>query len=175
MRIFEPRYLDMVSRCMRDDANFGVLQIREGQETGEATTWEVGTFARISDWYQGSDGILGVTAHGGQRFRIRSTDRLKDGLLCGEVATLPDDEVTPLPEEFLPLVQILDGVLDDLGRLYAELPRQYDDAAWVAYRFAEILPLNAEQKQACLESNNPLDGLRLVRAVLQEAGNEEFL
>ena len=43
LRIFEPRYLDMISACMKDDAPFGVLLIRDGAETGPATTWDVGT------------------------------------------------------------------------------------------------------------------------------------
>ena len=69
LRIFETRYLDMVSRCMKDDLPFGVLLIREGAEVGPAATCDVGTLARIVDWYQGSDGLLGVTAIGTERFR----------------------------------------------------------------------------------------------------------
>ena len=62
LRIFEPRYLAMVSDCVSNDSPFGVLLIRKGGETGPASTHEVGTLARISDWYQGSDGLLGITA-----------------------------------------------------------------------------------------------------------------
>ena len=64
LRIFEPRYLDMISDCLKNDRPFGVLLIRSGSETGPATTYEVGTLARITDWYQGSDGLLGITAVG---------------------------------------------------------------------------------------------------------------
>ena len=64
LRIFEPRYIDMISERMKADAPFGVLLIREGQEAGAATTFHIGTLARIADWYQGSDGLLGVTAIG---------------------------------------------------------------------------------------------------------------
>ncbi len=104
LRIFEPRYLGMVSACLRDQSPFGVLQIRDGSEVGQASTWDVGTLAHISDWYQGSDGILGVTAVGDQRFRVRSTERREDGLLVGEAELLPADPPLALPEEFLPLV-----------------------------------------------------------------------
>jgi Lon protease-like protein len=71
LRIFESRYIDMVGQCMKNESPFGVLLIMEGQETGLATTHEVGTLANITDWYQGSDGLLGVTAVGGQRFRLQ--------------------------------------------------------------------------------------------------------
>ncbi len=168
LRIFEPRYLGMVSACLRDQSPFGVLQIRDGSEVGPASTWDVGTLAHISDWYQGSDGILGVTAVGDQRFRVRSTERREDGLLVGEAELLPADPPLALPEEFLPLVQILDGVLADLGRLYDDLPRHYDDAVWVSYRFAEILPFSAEQKQTCLELSDPLERLELIQTALRD-------
>ena len=72
LRVFEPRYLDMISRCMKEDAPFGVLLIRDGHEAGPATTHHVGTLARVTDWYQGSDGLLGITAIGTERFRLHS-------------------------------------------------------------------------------------------------------
>ena len=84
LRIFEPRYLSMVSHCMQTDSPFGVLLIRDGNETGLSTTHHVGTLARITDWYQGSDGLLGITAIGEERFRLISTTRQDDGLNIGE-------------------------------------------------------------------------------------------
>lgn len=168
LRIFEPRYLDMVSDCVRGDSPFGVLQIREGSETGRARTWDIGTLARIADWYQGSDGILGVTAVGHERFRLLDRERRSDGLNVGRVELFPPESPVPLPDEFRPLVQILDGVLDDLGRLYDSLPRRHDDAVWVGYRFAEILPIEPAQKQNCLELDDPLERLRLIADVLDD-------
>jgi uncharacterized protein len=166
LRIFEPRYLDMVSDCLKNDHRFGVLLIREGSETGAATTYDIGTLARISDWYQGSDGLLGVTAVGEQRFRLLSAERRENGLNIGQIETLPEQAGTALPEEFRPLAQVLGGVLDDLGRLYEAIDRRYDDAAWVGYRFAEILPIPPEEKQACLEADDPLRRLYIVRKLI---------
>lgn len=168
LRIFEARYLDMISNCLRDDAPFGVVQIRRGSETGPAETWSVGTLARITDWYQGSDGILGVTAVGDRRFRVNSSQARADGLLVAEVDLLPAAEPCALPQEYLALVQILDGVLSDLGRLYENLPRNYDDAVWISYRFAEILPFTPEQKQTCLEIDDPMERLQLIRTALRD-------
>ena len=88
LRIFEQRYLDMISRCMKTDSPFGVLLIRKGSESGPAETFDIGTLARITDWYQGSDGLLGVTATGTERFRLLSGRRESDGLLVGEVELL---------------------------------------------------------------------------------------
>ena len=58
-------------------------------------------------------------------------------------------------------------MLDDLGRLYESLPRNYDDAGWLSYRFVEILPIDLEQKQICLEMNDPLERLKLVVELLE--------
>jgi len=171
LRIFEPRYLDMISACMKSDSPFGVLLIREGAETGPATTHEIGTLARISDWYQGSDGLLGVTAVGDQRFRLLASERQADGLNVGTIELLQPSSELVLPEEFKPLANILASVLDDLGKLYDALDKNYDEAGWVAYRFAEILPITGQQKQQCLETEDPLERLQLMREVLKSVRN----
>ena len=167
LRIFETRYIDMVRDCVRSDSPFGVLLIREGSETETATTHTVGTLARITDWYQGSDGLLGVTAIGEQRFRLLQSERLPSGLNVGEIEILPDEPSLPLPAEYKAMSQILASVLDDLGRLYESLDRRLDDAAWVTSRFVEILPIELEQKQLCLEQSDPLDRLKIVHALLK--------
>src|SRR6202040_504263 len=85
LRIFETRYVDMVRRCMRETQTFGVVLIREGSEVGPAETFDVGTLAKIVDFHQLSDGLLGLSCVGAQRFRIRSRSRQADGLNLGEV------------------------------------------------------------------------------------------
>ncbi len=167
LRIFETRYIDMIGERVRNDAPFGVLLIRDGHEVGPSSTYDVGTLARITDWYQGSDGLLGVTAIGEQRFRLLSAERQPDGLNIGEVELLPEEAPMALPEEYKGMATILEGVLDDLGRLYESLQRNYDDAGWVTCRFVEILPIDLEQKQQCLENGDPEGRLKLVSELLE--------
>lgn len=173
MRIFEPRYIDMISTCMKTDSLFGVLLIRDGSETGPATTHSVGTLARIDDWYQGSDGLLGITAIGEDRFQLLQSERQASGLNLGEIELLSAEPVEALPDDYRPLANILAGVLGDLGKLYQSLEKKYDDAGWVAYRFAEILPISPEQKQSCLEIEDPLQRLRMMREVLKSVRGPE--
>ena len=171
LRIFEPRYLDMISRCMKDELPFGVVLIREGPEAGgPARTWNIGTLAKVVDWYQGSDGLLGITAIGTERFRLLSAERQADGLNVGEIAVIPPQPTTPVPAEHSRLADILKTVLDDLGRLYEDLERHYDDAAWLAWRFVEILPVDLEQKQAVLENDDIPACLDLIERVVHSAG-----
>ena len=167
LRIFEARYLDMIGDCMKHDTPFGVLLIRDGAETGPAETFSVGTLARIADWYQGSDGLLGVTAVGDRRFRLLSSDTRNDGLNVGDVEVLADAPAQRLPDDFASVAKILDGILDDLGRLYEGLERRLDDAGWVSYRFVEILPVDLLRKQECLERDDPQERLELVREMLE--------
>jgi Lon protease-like protein len=172
LRIFEPRYLGMVSHCMRHESPFGVLLIRDGHETGVASTHNIGTLARITDWYQGSDGLLGITAVGEQRFRLISSVRQDDGLNIGEIEVLGSEPALPLPDEYQEIATILAGVLEDLGRLYESLEQRFDDAGWVTSRFVEILPIDLEEKQRCLEQSDPLERLRIVRELLDSTRNK---
>ena len=172
LRVFEPRYLDMISRCMKDDSEFGVVLITSGSETGEAQLAGTGTFARITDWYQGSDGILGVTGLGTRRFRLDAVDRQPDGLYVGVVRDLPDVVPQPLPVEYRPLAALLETIVDDLGLLYESLPKNYEDAGWVGARFAEILPLELDLKQRCLEMDDALERLEYIRPVLRSIRSE---
>ena len=168
LRIFETRYIDLVRRCLRDDSGFGVVLIREGVEAGgPALTYDVGTYARIVDFSQQPDGLLGIRAAGERRFRIVERRRARDGLNVADVEWLPADVPQPLPEEFAELGPALDAILAQVGEPYASLERRLDDAAWVAGRLAEILPIPPGQKQHCLELDDPVERLRFLRPLFE--------
>jgi hypothetical protein len=168
LRIFEARYLDLVSRCMRDGSGFGVVTIVEGPEAGApATTSEVGTYARIVDFSQQPDGLLGIVARGERRFRILAHRRARDGLNLADVEWLPEERQVPLPAAFAELGPALDHVLDQVGEPYASIERRLDDAGWVAGRLAEILPLSPVHKQHCLELDDPVERLRFLRPLFE--------
>jgi Lon protease-like protein len=175
LRIFESRYLDMISRCLKADSPFGILLIRDGIEAGQSTTHEVGTLAKVADWNQGSDGVLGVTVVGEKRFRLLSSDRQADGLCVGDIEIIEDEGSSPLPQEFKQVAGILAVILGDLGRLYDFLDEQYEDASWVGYRFAEILPIEPMKKQWCLETSDPIERLQVVAKVLKTVRGVEEL
>ena len=145
LRIFEPRYLDMVGRCMREQVPFGVLLLSGATEAGGQTvvrTESIGTLATIVDWDQGADGLLGITAFGGERFRLLGMQRQADGLNLGEIELLAMDPEVALPARYALMAELLRAIIDDLGELYETIDKHYDDAGWVGLRFAEILPLS---------------------------------
>jgi uncharacterized protein len=168
LRIFETRYIDLVRRCLRDGSGFGVILIREGAEAGgPATTFDVGTYARIVDFSPQPDGLLGIRAAGERRFRVLERRRARDGLNLADVEWLPAERTQPLPDEFADLAPAVDAILAQVGEPYASLERQLDDAGWVSARLAELLPLPVHHKQHCLELDDPVARLRYLRPMFE--------
>jgi Lon protease-like protein len=159
LRIFETRYVDMVRRCMREDQSFGVVLIREGSEVGPAETFAIGTLAKIVDFHQLSDGLLGLSCVGQQRFRIRDRSRQADGLNLAQVDWLAPEPAMAVPPRHARLSELLQRVLPQLGEVYTNIEMRLDDASWVGHRLAEILPLPLAEKQSCLELDDPIQRL----------------
>jgi hypothetical protein len=157
LRIFEPRYVDMVRSCMREGTAFGVVLIREGQEAGAVSSAaDVGTSARIIDFDQMPDGLLGIVCTGEQKFRVEDRRVQADGLNIGTVTWLPPEPPTPLPPHLGHLGLLMRRVMPKLGAAYGALQPRFDDAGWVGSRLAEIMPISLADRQECLELDDPL-------------------
>jgi Lon protease-like protein len=157
LRIFEPRYLDMVKKTLREESAFGVVLIESATEArGLTATASIGTSARIVDFTTLPDGLLGITCLGLGKFKLGGRRVQSDGLNVGAIEWLDAEEEIELPVEYRHLGQLLRKVLPELGNFYELVAKRFDDAAWVGYRLAEILPLSLSDKQYCLELNDPL-------------------
>ncbi|HLS80310.1 MAG TPA: LON peptidase substrate-binding domain-containing protein [Steroidobacter sp.] len=163
LRIFEPRYLDMIGRCMREDSGFGVAMIVEGVEAGgEARTACIGTLARIVDFDRLSDGLLGVTARGGARFEIMDVQLQSDRLNVAAVEWLEQEASVAAPPEYELLAELARRAFPQLAAVYGDLQPEYDDASWIGMRLAEMLPLPLEDRQRCLEIRDALERLEFL-------------
>ncbi|MCK5365396.1 MAG: LON peptidase substrate-binding domain-containing protein [Gammaproteobacteria bacterium] len=172
LRIFEPRYLDMVSECLRNEQPFGVCLIQSGQEAGEAARPHLtGTFARIVDWQRGDDGLLSISARGDKRFHVQDTRVERDQLLRGTVQPLAPELSAPLPAECDYMTDVLVQLFEQAGDVYAELPKRPDDASWVGYRLAEVLSLPLVRRQHFLELEDPLLRLSQLDQILRDMSN----
>lgn len=168
LRIFEPRYLDMVAQCVKNDSAFGVCLINDGKEAGEAAVpHAVGTLARIIDWDKLPDGMLGIVALGGVRFRIEQTEIGSNQLIRGEVTPLAEPDPESLPEELEILPRVLEQIISEAGPLYEALETNYADTNWIGYRLAEILPLDLPLRQHLLEQNDSLSRLREIHSSIE--------
>ena len=179
LRIFEPRYLGMIARCMKDNTQFGVVLASPDAESSHVDAGRdtflgnsIGTLATITDWYQGSDGILGITARGGSRLIIRSHHREPDGLFIGDIDLLPAETEVALPTEYAPMAKLLEVIISDLGILYNDIDMRYEDASWIGYRLAEILPIDLDEKQYCLEMSDPLGRIEFLQPLLRSLRQE---
>jgi hypothetical protein len=177
LRVFEPRYLDLVSECLRNEQPFGVCLIQSGQEAGQAANPHLtGTFARIIDWQRGDDGLLSIKARGEQRFRVQDTRIERNQLLRGNVHPLAPEPSAALPEEWQYMSEVLDQLHTHAGDDYSALPKRPDDASWVGYRLAEILSLPLVRRQYFLELEDPLLRLSQLDEILRamaESRDEE--
>ncbi len=168
LRVFEPRYLDMVSHCLRTETEFGVLAIYGGSETSEATTYRVGTTAQIIDWGQGADGLLRIVASGVRRFQLTSVGTRDDGLYTGSIESWLSEDTVPVPEERAGAVALLKRLIASTHRETGEL--RYDDASWVGFRLAELLPLKISERQYCLELTDALERIEAVQPAVSKLG-----
>ena len=168
LRIFETRYIDLVRECARNNSGFGVCLILDGQEAGDpALPAAVGTLARITDFYTLPDGLLGIGAEGYSRFQVATTRVRDNGLVHGEVRFWDDEPVISVPPEHGLLATILERLHESAGGPFAHADRaSYDDASWVGFRLAEMLPLAQTERQELLQFTDPLQRLaRLMQHV----------
>lgn len=193
LQIFEVRYLDMVQRCHREGTPFGVVCLTQGSEVmqrdrqgGEGFRPEsfhtVGTLAQIVEFDQPQPGLLVIATQATERFRIKSSQRLKYGLWVAEAEPVPADPVVAIPEELAGIAQALHQLNQRLQQEqpgligpypdYAPNGTPWQEAGWVANRWAELLPLPVETKQQLLTLDNPLLRLELVGDALDQMGIE---
>ena len=154
LRIFEPRYLAMISHCMRQGSGFGVVLISSGKEAGEVAEFNrIGTLAGIEDFDQLEDGHLGITCRGIQRFHVTSHSVGEDQLITADMEYLAEEETPELPESYDKLKAFLRGLheREDLKAWADTVTPDWDDSGWLACRLIEVLPLDMSIRQALLE------------------------
>jgi Lon protease-like protein len=183
LRIFEVRYLDLIQRCQKEGAPFGVVCLTQGSEVrqapaaGEAAPAEVfhaiGTLAHIEMYERPQPGLMLIRCRGGRRFRLLRSEQMKHGLWTGEAEYLADDPVVPVPQDLVPvrvglqrLLQHMQAQAQPGDELPIQPPLQWDDCGWVAHRWCDILPVSPQLKQQFLTVDNPLIRLELVGDLL---------
>ena len=182
LQIFEVRYLDLIRRCHREHTPFGVAWLAQGNEVavpGQTPRLHaMGTLAHIEDLQTVQAALLRVRCVGGRRFKLGAIEAGTFGVWYGEVEYLPEDLPVPIPPELQPLANRLgkgiaqaqsDQLLDQLP---LQAPYRLDECGWVANRWAELLPLTAEEKLALLGQADPLVRLRQVGQYLETGSGD---
>ncbi|HVK31872.1 MAG TPA: LON peptidase substrate-binding domain-containing protein [Burkholderiaceae bacterium] len=177
LKVFEARYLDLVSRCLRENEPFGVVCLAAGREVGrhKVSFESQGVLAHIDEVDAEGANLLRVRCRGGARFEVAGTPRQQpDGLWMADVDLVPADEaVTPEPEFFATvqaLQQVIASLREQQGKSPFAEPFSLDDAGWVANRWCEILPVPLAARQKLMMLPDPQARLRLVHEYLKGKG-----
>lgn len=169
LRVFEPRYMDMVKDCLRHGTSFGVCLITEGREVGFAASVQpVGCLARIVEWDMPDLGILQIVAEGTERFHVRERRVSPGGLILAGIELLDPELPLPVPPQHENLVRLLRAIVENADERYFPRPLRYDDAVWVGCRLADVLPIPIGRKQQALALEDPLARLELLQRCLTE-------
>lgn len=190
LRIFEVRYLDMIGKCHKTGAPFGVVTLTQGTEvrkpgadtpTGDGFALEmfhaVGTLATIAEFSNPQPGLMMIRCTGMQRFRMTRHEKLKHGLWAADVSPFPNDLAVRIPHDLQGVATALSNLINTLlaralplAQMPVQPPYQLDDCGWVANRWCELLPMPLEHKQRLMELDNPLVRLELVSDMLARSG-----
>jgi uncharacterized protein len=190
LRIFEVRYLDMIGKCRKNGAPFGVVALTQGSEVRRADPGQtvgggfaleefnaVGTLASIAAFSAPQPGLMSIRCEGAQRFRIFNREKLKHGLWIADVTRLDEDQGVPVPDDLQPCADALGKLIRSLqqrdlseDQMPVAPPFRLDDCGWVSNRWCELLPIPLELKQRLMELDNPLLRLELVSDILERTG-----
>lgn len=177
LRVFEPRYLDLVAACLREQQRFGVVGLQHGSEVLKArqnvALERVGVVAQLLDVDGEQAGILQLRCRGGERFEISTSRQQRDGLWLAQTAPLPDDEVVEPPAALQDTVRGLADAITTLANQGTDPflePHRFDSAGWVANRWCEILPIPLAAKQKLMALPDAVVRLELVDGYLRSKG-----
>ena len=175
LRIFEPRYIDMVSDCLRNDTGFGVCLIQEDKDMAKsADFFSMGTYAKIIDWSQMEDGLLGIVIKGEKRFRVNSHKSSKNNLRVGEIDWLSDDD-NPMPASYQNFSDLLKEIVVRYELPIGNMSDRFDEANWVSERLAELLPFDLPIKQEILEMNSASNRFEYMETLLKKIDSDKLM
>lgn len=180
LQIFEQRYIDLVTECLRSDKGFGVCLLKEGEEVVKPGSHQqvhrVGTYAKIVDWDQLPNGLLGVTVEGVHKFVVQQCHYDQSQVLRASVkycdVDLVGEEAIELEHHHEVLVDLVEQlvshpVINKLGMSIA-----YHDLRELGWRLSELVPLSLERKQALLELEDPRLRIAEIEALLHQMIDE---
>ncbi|GAB5451451.1 MAG: LON peptidase substrate-binding domain-containing protein [Halioglobus sp.] len=177
LQIFEQRYLDLVRDSLRNDDNFGVVWIRRGSEVAERgraspELGDYGTVAKIVDWDQLSNGLLGITIEGVQRFDLHATSSRANGLVIGEVELREPPALVRMREPWQPLLDLLRSIEGHPHVERLNLRIDYNDAWHVALTLVQLLPLEEHFKYELLGLDSIDELMQELDELLSEVSGE---
>ncbi|QVL46376.1 MAG: LON peptidase substrate-binding domain-containing protein [Methylophilaceae bacterium] len=174
LHIFEQRYVDMVSACLRNNTDFGIVSAMHDDHT----QWpfaRIGTSVEISDIDVPSPGLFDIKCIGLKKFKLATVKQQADGLWVGEVEFFNAEPTIKVPKDLMSAQESFERLIESFkqqGLTEQDLPfvrpYQFNDCAWLANRWSELLSLPLIQKQRLLDLESPLIRLELINDILNQ-------
>lgn len=167
LRVFEPRYLDMISECLKNSEGFVIVCIKEGAEVGPgAKVVDMGTECNIKNFQQLPDNLLSVLAEGANKVRLLNRWQEKNGLMKAHVEVVEDDEDCMVADRYVSLVNMLKEIINHPDNQLDDISVDFNSSHSVGYRLAEFLPIPLVTKQSLLEIQQPNERLEKISQIL---------
>jgi Lon protease-like protein len=161
LHIFEPRYRELISECLEDDREFGLLL---SDEQGLRT---VGTRAAVTDVLERfDDGRLNVLVEGRERFRLVALTSGR-AFETAEIEPLEDEPGEPPGEEKERALAQLQRVAELAGADVGDV----DATETTAFGLAARVEFEPELKQRLLELRSEPARLKTLTDLLERAAH----
>ncbi|NKB33614.1 MAG: peptidase S16 [Pseudomonadales bacterium] len=179
LQIFERRYVDLVSDCMKSESGFGICLLKSGEEViqdgTQQTIHRTGTYANIIDWDQLENGLLGITVEGSTKFKIVDCWQADSGVLQAEVEFSRTEsvgfETIPLDDEFSGLSDLLQNLENHPLVEQKNLAINYNNLWDLGWRLSELIPIEVEQRQQLLELDDPWERIESIEELVSDLAN----
>ena len=180
LQIFERRYIDLVTHCMRTSSGFGICLLKEGEEVVQEgtnqTIHRTGTYSNIIDWDQLENGLLGITVEGSAKFSIEDCWQSDSGVLQGNVQFNETDnvgrETIPLDDQYTALADLLQNLESHPLVEQKKLIIDYNNLWDLGWRLSELIPIEIEQKQQLLEIDDPWERIQSIEQLVSDLAND---
>lgn len=171
LRIFEQRYLSMVKQSLRDNSGFVLCPY---QHETEQNISSIGCLVNIIDFDQDANGQLLIDISAESSVTISNVYQSENGLRQGQVESIcapqwyKKTQVSEVDELLSTALSAVFANNPELRELYKHT--QFDDIAWVAARWLEILPISIDKKQQLAFKSNFVNLLNFLHTLV----NNEF-
>ena len=174
LQIFEPRYIDMIKKCLGDAEGFSIVLTKEEpslSREGPISIHDIGTYVEIVDFNQLDNGLLGITVKGKSKVNVLETWRQDDELLLGNIEII-DEEDNDLSNEpqYKDLWNMIEEIIrhPEIKKLNLEV--DFNSSKSVCYILASILPLRSQEKQSILELDGNSQKLDYLKEIIKRLG-----
>ena len=170
LQIFEPRYINMVKDCMKNNQGFVIVFQKPIDSIDDFEISKKGSYVEIIDFNNLPNGLLGISVKSINKVVVNNLIQLKDGLHIAEINPIVDPEVDDqaLLAEFPEITNILNQLVKHPRIVDMPIEVDFNSADSVAYHLAGLIPISWSSKQNLLEAFDASQRLKILSKYIDE-------